>query len=112
MTLTQLPAYALTIGIEALVAARFGPSFQAGRGRAALAAAGGSLITHPVVWWGADALFPRLGLATIPALEIFAILAESIGYRLIAVKRWRAALLLSGLANGISYAIGAIIMAA
>jgi len=109
MKLTQLSAYALTIGIEALIAARLGPRFQAKRSRAAMAAAGGSLLTHPIVWWGAYQLYPRLGVATIPLLELFAILAEAVGYRLIAVKRWRGALLLSGLANGVSWAIGAVL---
>ena len=111
MRLTQLEAYALTIGIEALVAARLGPRFGAKRGRAALAAAGGSALTHPVVWWGALALYTRIGMSAVPLLELFAILAEAVGYRYLAVPRWRAALLLSGITNAVSWALGAAITA-
>lgn len=111
MTLTQLEAYAFTIGIEALLAARLGPRFGAGRARAALAAAGGSALTHPVVWWSALALYPRIGLSAVPPLELFAILAETVGYRFIAQVTWRGALLLSGLANAASWALGALVTA-
>ncbi len=107
MTLTHPEAYGMTLAVEALVAALIAPLFAARRGRAALAAAAGSTLTHPVVWFGAYALYRSLGQATIPVLEAFAIGAEAIGYRLIAMPRGRDALLASLIANGVSWGLGA-----
>ena len=109
MVLTQAQALAVTLGVEGALAALIGPRFGARRLRAAGAAVGGSLVTHPFVWWGVLALWPRYGPATTPLLEAAAVAVEALGYRLIATRRWRDAALLSIIANAASWGLGVVL---
>ena len=95
--------------VEAFVAALIAPVFGAARGRAALAAAGASALTHPLVWYGAFALYRALGALTVPLLEACTMAAESAAYRALAMGRWRHALAASVIANGVSWGLGALI---
>lgn len=111
MKLTQLEAYAITLAVEAAVAALLAQRFKANSRRAALAAAGGSALTHPVLWNAAYWLYPALKGFAIPLLEVVVILAESAGYRLIATPRWRSALVLSAFSNAASWLTGVVLYA-
>ena len=111
MKVTQLEAYAITLALEAAVAALLAPRFEANSRRAALAAALGSAVTHPVFWPAAYWLYPALKGFAVPALEAAVIIAESAGYRLLATPRWRNALILSALANAASWLTGALLYA-
>lgn len=106
MTLTQTQAFVLTLVIEAAAAWLLAPRFRVKSWRAAAAAVIGSALSHPVFWSAALALYPRLGWATVPSLEILVVLFESLAYRLIATKSWRHALLLSAIVNFISWLAG------
>jgi hypothetical protein len=78
-----------------------------GRLRAGAAAVAGSLVTHPIVWFGVLAAYPRLDWwLAIWLFELFALGAETLGYRLIATKAWRQAALLSFTANAVSFSLG------
>jgi hypothetical protein len=109
MRLSQLEAYAITLAVEAAVAALLARRFKANSRRAALAAALGSALTHPIFWRAAFWLYPALKGFTVPALEAVVIAAESIGYRLLATRRWREALILSALVNAASWLTGALL---
>jgi uncharacterized membrane protein len=106
MKLSQLEASAVTIAIEAATAALLAPHFGANSRRAALAAALGSALTHPVFWYAAYWLYPMLKGFGVPLLETLVITLESVGYRLLATSRWRTALALSVLANAASWLTG------
>jgi len=106
MVLSQAQALVITLGVEGAVAALIAPRFSATRVRAAAAAIGGSLTTHPFVWWGVLALWPRFGSAATPFFEAAAVIVEAVGYRLIATRRWRDAAFLSIIANLASWGLG------
>lgn len=106
MVLSQLQALAITLAVEGGVAALAGPRFGATRLRAAAAAIGGSLVTHPFVWLGILELYPVHGPVTVPLFEAGAIAAETVAYRLIATRRWRDAIALSVMANLASWSLG------
>lgn len=109
MVLTQAQALMITLSVEGALAALIGPRFGATRLRAAAAAVGGSLATHPFVWWGVLALWPRYGPAATPLFEAAAVAVEAVGYRLIATQRWRDAALLSIIANAASWGVGIVL---
>ncbi len=111
MRLSQLEAYAITLAVEAAVAALLARRFGANWRRAALAAALGSALTHPVFWNAAYWLYPALKGFAVPLLEALVIAVESAGYRLLATPRWRTALILSALANAASWLMGALLYA-
>jgi len=104
----QAVALVTSIAIEAVVAFALIRALRWGRGcNAALAAALGTLVTHPIVW----ALVPRLedplGYAGAVALiESGVVLAESVAYRMIVPLAWQRALAASLVANAASTAAG------
>lgn len=106
MVLSQPGALSITLLVEGAVAALVARRLGAARLRAAAAAVGGSLVTHPFVWLGVLALYETLGGFTVPIFEAAAVAAEAIGYRLIAARSWRSALLLSVIANAASWSVG------
>ncbi len=111
MILTQLQAYGITMAVEAVVAAAISPWFGAKRARAALIAAISTAATHPIVWRGYGVIQPYTGDFTLFTVEAFAVLAESCFYRAFATQSWRGALLLSFIANMMSFAAGELIYA-
>lgn len=106
MTLTQLDAFALTLAIEATVAAGIGRALRLDPLRCALAAVIASTLTHPTLWAVYRTAQDYLGAHTIPILEALIMAAETIAYRAIATKRWREAALLSIAANAASWGAG------
>jgi len=106
LTLTQTEAFALTLVTEGIAAAVLARSFNVKPWRAAAAAVIGSTISHPILWPATLALYSRLGLMTVPLLEILVALFESIAYRLIVTKSWRTALVLSAIVNFLSWLVG------
>ena len=109
VALTQSEAMALTLLIEAAVAAALAPVFARPAMRCAAAAVIASTITHPILWtiYGdAQTLF---GAFTTPVLEAGVIAAETIAYRVLATPRWDEAALLSLLVNAASWSAGELI---
>jgi hypothetical protein len=109
VTLTQTEAMALTLVIEAAVAAALAPVFARAALMCAAAAIVGSCITHPILWaifYDAQAL---IGPLTTPILEAVIIAAETLAYRALATPRWDEAALLSLLANAASWGAGELI---
>ncbi len=109
--LTRLAAMALSILLEAPVAAGL-VAVQGARPpawvAAALAAGAGTALTHPFVWHGALALYPRVGVPlTLVVVESAAILAEAWIYARFAGVPPRRALAISAAANGFSASVGA-----
>jgi hypothetical protein len=106
--MTQTVALILSIAIEAVVAFALIRALRWGSGmRAALAAALGTLVTHPFVWALVPRFEPLLGYAgTVALVESGVVLAESVAYRLIVPLVWRRALVASLIANATSTAAG------
>ena len=110
--MTEAAALALTVAIEAPLAAALGaalcPDRRAGAAlRGAVVAAVGTAVTHPFVWAAALALYPRVGVpAAIVLVEAGAIAAEAVGYRW--VYGWRRAAAVSLVVNGISASLGVV----
>jgi hypothetical protein len=104
----QAVAMVMSIAIEAVVAFALIRALRWGRGsNAALAAALGTLVTHPIVW----ALVPRLEVplgyaGAVALIESGVVLAESLAYRMIVALTWRRALTASLVANAASTASG------
>jgi hypothetical protein len=110
MKLAQPEAFVLTLLIEGVVAALLAPAFKSRRDRASLSAILGSAITQPVVWYGALALYPVLGVvATLGLVEVGAVIFEAVGYWGIARLRPGPALILSALVNASSFVVGLVI---
>ncbi len=77
-----------------------------------LAAAAGTALTHPVVWTGVLALAPRVGwVAAVAALELFAVVGETVVYRVATPLTWRQAGLVSLVANAASFGAGLVLSA-
>lgn len=76
-----------------------------------LAGLGASLLTHPVAWWAASLLSPHDHARGLVTIELGVWLFEALF--LYAVLRLRPvrALLVTGLANGLSFAVGAWLLA-
>jgi hypothetical protein len=106
--MTQAQALILSIAIEAVIAFAMVRGLRWGSGaRAALAAAVGTLVTHPFVWHVVPWLEGRLGYgAAVALVESAVILAESVAYRLIVPLSWRHSLVASLIANGASTGAG------
>lgn len=106
--MSQNFALLLSIGIETAVAILLAHRMAWGRlVGAGLAAAFGTLITHPLVWHGIDAGADLIGYwPALVGVELAAALIESLFYRLLATDRWRYALMLSGAANLASLGFG------
>ena len=112
--MSQPAALVLSIAIEAVLACVMVRSLRWGSGlNAALAAAIGTLVTHPCVWYAIPRLDPHIGYAGAVALiESGVVLAESVAYRLIVPLPWRRSLLASLVANAASTAAGLLYYAA
>ena len=106
MVVSQLQALAITLAVEGSIAALAGARLGASRLRAAAAAVGGSLITHPFVWLGILEFYPVHGPIIVPLFEAGAVAVEAVAYRLIATRRWRNAIILSVTANLASWGLG------
>ncbi len=106
MTVEQILAFGLTLGVEGLVAALLAPLFGASRERALIAAMLGSAITHPVVWPAFYALWPDLRLWSYGVVEAYAVLCEMLVYRLATSVAWWRAFFLSLLVNASSVGAG------
>lgn len=106
MSLEQLVAFGLTLGVEGFVAFLIAPFFGASRERALIAAMLGSAITHPVVWPAFYALWPQLKLWSYGVVEAYAVLAEMLVYRLATSVSWGRAFFLPLLVNGASVGAG------
>jgi hypothetical protein len=111
MTLTQTEAMALTLVIEAAVAAALAPAYARTVWLCAAAAVLASCITHPILWAIYHDAYLVLGTATTPALETVIIAAETLAYRAIATTRWDEAALFSFAANFASWGAGELIYA-
>lgn len=109
--MTQLDAFALTILIEGAAALFLGRLLRTSPSSCALAAVIGSALTHPVLWTIYHDVRPVLGNLTTPVLEVAVFMAEAPVYRMLAVRRWDDALLLSLLVNAASWLAGEIIYA-
>lgn len=111
MHLTQLEAFGLTLGVEALAAVALAPSFGLKGREAAFAGVIASTLTHPQVWLWYYELYRLTGALTTPAMEALVIVAEAPFYRYIAGARWTEAFLLSLLINAASWWAGEVIYA-
>jgi len=111
--MSQTAALLLSIATEALVALVFARVTRWGAGaRAALAAALGTLASHPLVWFGVESGEELLGYW--PALllaESAAVALEAVFYRFLATPRFWRALGFSAAANGASLGLGLLIYA-
>jgi hypothetical protein len=104
----QAVALVTSIAIEAVVAFALIRALRWGRGgNAALAAALGTVVTHPIVWVLVPRLETPLGYAgSVALIESGVVLAESVAYRMIVPLAWRRALAASLVANAASTAAG------
>ena len=104
----QAVALVMSIAIEAVVAFALIRASRWGRGgNAALAAALGTLVTHPIAWALVPRMEPPLGYAgAIALVESVVVLAESVAYRVIVPLAWRRALAASLVANAASTTAG------
>lgn len=109
--MTQTEAMALTLVIEAAVAAALAPAYARTLWLCAAAAVLASCITHPILWAVFYDVTEVLGPATTPALETAIIAAEVLVYRAIATTRWDEAALFSFAANFASWGAGELIYA-
>lgn len=105
--MNQLEALALSIVIEAAVAAAAARRLERAPTVLALTACGATLLTHPVLWVGALACYR---VAPVPVcvlvLEVAVALAEAAAYAGAARLPWRRALALSAVANAASCGVG------
>ncbi len=101
-------AFALTVALEAPIVAWWLRRRGAPLGRAIAAACFAQLATHPWVWF----VFPALGWqrrTSLAASELFAWWIEAALYALVTPGlRWRA-VVVSLVANGVSYGVGALL---
>src|SRR5262249_47950598 len=109
--MTQWDAFALTLIIEALVAAPLGYALKLPPLRCALAAVAASTLTHPILWAIHPEAYGYFGAFTTPVLEVVVIAAETPFYRVLATPRWIDAALLSLVANAASWGAGEVIYA-
>ncbi len=109
--MSQIEAFALTLLIEASVALMLARIFRVSAAGCALSAVIGSSLTHPVLWAIFHDVQVLVGPLTTPLLEAGVFLAEAPVYRMLAVRRWDDALLLSLLVNAASWLAGEIIYA-
>jgi hypothetical protein len=109
--MTELEAMMLSIAIEAPVAALLGLTHGRGASARAVAAATlGTIMTHPIVWFGALALYGVMSYwPTLIIVETFAVIAEWPFYMIMTKFLWRRSLALSFIANAMSFAIGDLI---
>jgi hypothetical protein len=102
---------ALTLLIEASVAASLAPVFARKPLWCAAAALVASAITHPILWAVHADARNVFGALTTPTLEAGIIAVETLAYRALATPRWLEAAWLSLLANVASWGTGVIIYA-
>lgn len=106
-----LLAFVLTLVLEMPVAVWVGRRLEARPARRVGASILGNCVTHPAVWF----VFPRLPWPwplVIAVAETWAWLAEAAVYRgLLRDASWRASLLLSLVANGLSFGAGLLLSA-
>jgi hypothetical protein len=106
--MSQSAALFLSIAIEAVVASVMVATLRWGSpGKAALAAAIGTLATHQLAWWSMLRLMAEMNYAlALTMVEAAVIAAESIAYVFIARLPVGRALAASFLANGASTGFG------
>jgi hypothetical protein len=104
----QINAMLLSMASEAPAAGLLGMAFGRKESMlAALSAVLGTLMTHPIVWYGALSLYqimqywPAFGI-----VETYAILCETIVYQTLTGLSWARAFALSFVANWASIALG------
>lgn len=102
---------ALTLVIEAAVAAAIAPAYARTIWLCAAAAVLASCITHPILWAVHHDAYQVLGTGTTPALETVIIAVETLVYRAIATTRWDEAALFAAAANLASWGAGELIYA-
>lgn len=102
MSTLYLELLALTVGIEALVAALLAPATS--RGRTAATALCANLATHPLA-----ALLLIGSVAPFAVLEFLVLVAETVAYRNVADLALRRSALIAIVANGASLTLAAII---
>ena len=114
MELSQTQALFLSIAIEAAAGVLLlAWTRWAHPWRGVAAAALGTLLTHPLVWWGVDSYEDNLGYWPVVALaEAFAFAAEIIVWRVVAKLTWLRAMAASAGANGLSLVAGILIQMA
>ena len=104
----QINAMLLSMASEAPAAALLG--MMAGRRAsmlAALAAALGTLMTHPIVWYGALRLYQVMDYwPAFAIVETYAILCETVVYRVLTGLAWDRSFALSAAANWASILLG------
>ena len=76
-----------------------------------LAGLGASLLTHPVAWWAASLLSPHDHARGLVTIELSVWLVEALVLFSVLRIRPARAMLAAGLANGLSFAIGAWLLA-
>jgi len=104
-----LVAFALTVGVEVVVAVPLLRGTGSSRLRRLGAVVLANLATHPVVWF----VLPELGLgrgATL-ASEAWAVTIELFAYRVVFQLPYLRALGVAALANGASFAVGLVVRA-
>jgi hypothetical protein len=106
--MSQTAALLLSIVIESVFAATLARTTRwSARAPAALAAALGTLATHPLVWFGVESGSELIGYGpALAAAESLAALLEAVFYRLLATPRLARALVFSSAANGFSLGVG------
>lgn len=111
--MTQSLALALSIAVEACVAALAARRLRWGApAPAALAAMLGTLATHVFVWEGVEDGMEAIGYWPALALaESAAVIVESLFYRWLATPRFGPALALSAIANAASLGLGFLLYA-
>jgi hypothetical protein len=102
-----LAAFALTQAVEIPVVWRALP--ERGRWARLAIAAGGSALTHPIVWFVAPRVIPAGWTVRVAVAETFAVLVEAVWLRAFGVRR---AFWWSLLANASSLATGLLVRAA
>jgi hypothetical protein len=108
----QLAAWLVTLVSEGIVAALLARSFGLVPWKAAAAAVLGSLVSHPIVWWGHFQIVGAIGYwPTFAVVEAFAVLVETPFYR-VAGAKWGDALALSFVVNAASVLCGFALQAA
>jgi hypothetical protein len=104
----QINAMLLSMASEAPAAALLGLIWARRISMLAAAAAIlGTLMTHPIVWYGALRLYEVMEYwPAFAIVEAYAILCETVVYRVVAGLNWPLALVLSFTANWASIALG------
>lgn len=102
---------ALTLAIEAPIAAALAIWLGRAPVFGAFAAIAGSCLTHPILWAVFADAEPLFGALRTPVLEGLVMAAETVAYRAMVTPRWTEAVIFSVAANVASWAAGDIVYA-